>query len=124
MLNGNFDERNVGLGIDNTYARLQQRPARAMLGPAHGNGRRAGDAHVEDLILTVRARRLMKEIRRLRTAAGLTVARAAKQLEISEATLWRMENGKTRISTEVLVAMLDPDDVRSPQREAPGRPRH
>ncbi len=89
-----------------------------MLAPAHGNGRRAGDAHVEDLILTVRARRLMKEIRRLRTAAGLTVARAAKQLEISEATLWRMENGKTRISTEVLVAMLDLYDVRSPQREA------
>ncbi len=73
---------------------------------------------MDDLILTVRARRLMKEIRRLRTASGLTVARAAKQLEISEATLWRMENGKTRISTEVLVAMLDLYAVRSPQREA------
>ena len=69
-------------------------------------------------ILTVRARRLMKEIRRLRTATGLTVARAAKQLEISEATLWRMETGKTRISAEVLVAMLDLYAVRSPQREA------
>jgi transcriptional regulator with XRE-family HTH domain len=73
---------------------------------------------MEDLILTVRARRLMKEIRLLRNASGLTVARAAKQLEISEATLWRMENGKTRISTEVLVAMLDLYGVRSPQREA------
>jgi len=73
---------------------------------------------VDDLILTVRARRLMKEIRRLRTGSGLTVARAAKQLEISDATLWRMENGKTRISAEVLVAMLDLYAVRSPQREA------
>ena len=73
---------------------------------------------MDDLILTVRARRLMKEIRRLRAASGLTVARAAKQLEISEATLWRMENGKTRISTEVLVAMLDLYGVRSPEREA------
>ena len=73
---------------------------------------------MDDLILTVRARRLMKEIRRLRTGSGLTVARAAKQLEISDATLWRMENGKTRISAEVLVAMLDLYAVRSPQREA------
>lgn len=73
---------------------------------------------MDHLILTVRARRLMKEIRRLRTAAGLTVERAAKQLEVSEATLWRMENGKTRISTGVLVAMLDLYGVRSPQREA------
>lgn len=73
---------------------------------------------MDDPILTVRARRLMKEIRGLRAAAGLTVARAAKQLEISEATLWRMENGKTRISAEVLVAMLDLYSVRSPQREA------
>jgi len=73
---------------------------------------------MDDLILTVRARRLMKEIRRLRATSGLTAARAAKQLEISEATLWRMENGKTRISTEVLIAMLDLYDVRSPQRDA------
>src|SRR5260370_1551952 len=87
-------------------------------GPSARQRQAGRDAHVEDLILTVRARRLMKEIRRLRTAAGLTVARAAKQLEISEATLWRMENGKTRISTEVLVAMLDLYDVRSPQPEA------
>ena len=73
---------------------------------------------MDDLILTVRARRLMKEIRRLRATSGLTAARAAKQLEISEATLWRMENGKTRISAEVLVAMLDLYSVRSPQRDA------
>lgn len=73
---------------------------------------------MDDLILTVRARRLMKEIRRLRASSGMTAARAAKALEISEATLWRMENGKTRISTEVLVAMLDLYDVRSPRREA------
>jgi transcriptional regulator with XRE-family HTH domain len=71
---------------------------------------------MDEMVLTVRARRLMKEIRQLR--GSQTVARAAGQLGISEATLWRMENGKTKISTEVLVAMLDLYDVRSPRREA------
>jgi transcriptional regulator with XRE-family HTH domain len=71
---------------------------------------------MDEMVLTVRARRLMKEIRQLRGTQ--TVARAAGQLGVSEATLWRMENGKTKISTEVLVAMLDLYDVRSPRREA------
>jgi transcriptional regulator with XRE-family HTH domain len=71
---------------------------------------------MDEMVLTVRARRLMKEIRQLR--GSQTVARAAGQLGISEATLWRMENGKSKISTEVLVAMLDLYDVRSPRREA------
>ncbi len=73
---------------------------------------------MDDLILTVRARRLMKELRQLRATRKLTVARAASQLGISEPTLWRMENGKTKINTEVLVAALDLYDVRSPRREA------
>jgi transcriptional regulator with XRE-family HTH domain len=73
---------------------------------------------MDELILTVRARRLMKELRQLRATRKLTVARAASQLGISEPTLWRMENGKTKINTEVLVAALDLYDVRSPRREA------
>ncbi len=73
---------------------------------------------MDDLILTVRARRLMKEMRQLRTARKLTVARAASHLGISEPTLWRMENGKSKINAEILVAALDLYDVPSPRREA------
>src|SRR5579859_747497 len=73
---------------------------------------------MDDLILTVRARRLMKEMRQLRTARKLTVARAAVHLGISEPTLWRMENGKSKINAEILVAALDLYDVPSPRREA------
>ena len=73
---------------------------------------------MDELITTVRARRLMKEMRQLRTAAGMTVARAAAQVGISEATLWRMENGKSKISPEPLIALLDVYDVPSPRREA------
>ena len=73
---------------------------------------------MQELILTVRARRLMKEMRQLRTDRKMTVARAASQLGISEPTLWRMENGKTKINPEVLIAALDLYDVRSPRREA------
>jgi transcriptional regulator with XRE-family HTH domain len=73
---------------------------------------------MDEPIITARARRLMKEMRQLRTAAGMTVARAAAQIGISEATLWRMENGKTKINPESLIALLDLYDVRSPRRDA------
>lgn len=73
---------------------------------------------MDEVITTVRARRLMKEMRQLRTAAGMTVARAATQVGISEATLWRMENGKSKISPEPLIALLDVYDVPSSRREA------
>src|SRR5271156_973805 len=73
---------------------------------------------MDDLISTVRARRLMKEIRQLRAAAGLSTARAAAQAGVSEATLWRMENGKTKIGVETLIALLDLYDVRPPRRDA------
>src|ERR1035441_9696081 len=73
---------------------------------------------MDDPILTVRARRLIKELRQLRATRKLTVARAASQLGISEPTLWRMENGKTKINAEILVAALDLYDVPSPRREA------
>jgi transcriptional regulator with XRE-family HTH domain len=73
---------------------------------------------MNDLILTVRARRLLKEVKRLRNEAGLKVLRAAKQLGIGESTLWRMENGHSRLTMEVLVAMLDLYGVPTPEREA------
>lgn len=73
---------------------------------------------MDDLISTVRARRLMKEMRQLRAAAGLSTKRAAAQSGVSEATLWRMETGKTKISVETLIVLLDLYAVRSPQREA------
>jgi len=55
---------------------------------------------MDELISGVRVRRLMKELRQLRAATGLSGARVAAQAGISEATLWRMENGKTKISAE------------------------
>lgn len=73
---------------------------------------------MDDLILTVRARRLLKEIRQLRIDAGLKPAQAAKRLGLSEATLWRIEAGKTKLKVETVLAMLDLYGVKSPQREA------
>lgn len=73
---------------------------------------------MDDLISTVRARRLMKEMRQLRAAAGLSTKRASALAGVSEATLWRMETGKTKVSVETLIALLDLYEVQSPQREA------
>ena len=88
-----------------------------MLGPGPETPVMAGRG-MDELIATVRARRLMKEMRQLRGARKMTVARAAAQVGVSEATLWRMENGKTKISPETVIALLDLYDVRSPRREA------
>lgn len=73
---------------------------------------------MDELIVTVRGRRLMKELKRLRAERGLKVPRAAKQLRIGEATLYRLENGKSRIEASMLLAMLDLYGVASPEREA------
>jgi DNA-binding XRE family transcriptional regulator len=73
---------------------------------------------MDELIATVRARRLLRELRQLRAAAGMSTAKAAAQIGISEATLWRMENGKTKISPETVIALLDLYDIRSPRRDA------
>lgn len=43
---------------------------------------------------TVPRRRLGRELKKLREAANLTVARAAEQLEHSPATIWRIETGQ------------------------------
>lgn len=67
---------------------------------------------------TVRGRRLIREIVRLRHDGGLSMEAAAKQLGWSLSKLYRLENGRTRISTDDLADMLDLYGVRSPRREA------
>ena len=67
---------------------------------------------------TVRGRRLIREIERLRHDSGLSMEAAAKQLGWSLSKLYRLENGRSRISTDDLADMLDLYGVRSPQREA------
>lgn len=77
-----------------------------------------GEGLMDDLILTVRGRRLIKEVKRLRIERELSAKRAAAQLGIGESTLWRIESGKARLSMDTLLAMLDLYGVTSPQREA------
>jgi transcriptional regulator with XRE-family HTH domain len=67
---------------------------------------------------TVRGRRLIRELERLRHDSGLSMEAAAKQLGWSVSKLYRLENGRSRISTDDLVDMLDLYGVRSPRREA------
>ena len=67
---------------------------------------------------TVRGRRLIREIVRLRTDSGLSMDTVAGRLDWSKSKLYRVEAGRTRISTDDLEDMLDLYGVRSPQREA------
>ena len=66
---------------------------------------------------TVRGRRLIREITRLRQAAGLSMETAAQRLDWSKSKLYRFKAGRTRITTDDLADMLDLYGVRSPQRE-------
>jgi transcriptional regulator with XRE-family HTH domain len=67
---------------------------------------------------TVRGRRLMRELTRFRQAQGLSLESAAQRLDFSKSKLYRVENGRSRISLDDLEDMLDLYAVRSPQREA------
>lgn len=67
---------------------------------------------------TVRGRRLCRELKRLRDASGLSLEEAARRLDFSKSKLYRLENGRSRVTTDDLEDMLDLYDVRSPQREA------
>jgi transcriptional regulator with XRE-family HTH domain len=67
---------------------------------------------------TVRGRRLMREVKRLREASGLSPDEAAQRLDFSKSKLYRIENGKSRIDHDDLEDMLDLYDVRSPDRDA------
>ena len=67
---------------------------------------------------TVRGRRLIREIVRLRTDGGLSMEVAASRPDWSKSKLYRIEAGRTRISTDDLEDMLDLYGVRSQEREA------
>jgi transcriptional regulator with XRE-family HTH domain len=67
---------------------------------------------------TVRGRRLIREIERLRHGSGLSMEAAAQRLGWSTSKMYRLENGRSRITTDDLADMLDLYGVRSPQREA------
>ena len=67
---------------------------------------------------TVRGRRLMRELKRLRETSGLSPDEAAQRLDFSKSKLYRIENGKARVNHDDLEDMLDLYDVRSPERDA------
>jgi transcriptional regulator with XRE-family HTH domain len=60
----------------------------------------------------------MRELRRLREAAGLSLDQAGQRLDFSKSKIYRLENGRSRISTDDLEDMLDLYGVRSPERDA------
>jgi transcriptional regulator with XRE-family HTH domain len=66
---------------------------------------------------TLRLRRLAAELRRLRTAAGLTRDDVTERTGINEATLYRIETAKARPQARTLLALLDlydaPADLRA-----------
>lgn len=67
---------------------------------------------------TVRGRRLMRELTRLRQARDLSLEAAAQRLDFSKSKLYRIENGRSRITLDDLEDMLDLYAARSPRREA------
>jgi transcriptional regulator with XRE-family HTH domain len=67
---------------------------------------------------TVRGRRLMRELKRLREQSGISPDEAARRLDFSKSKLYRIENGRSRIDADDLEDMLDLYDVRSPERDA------
>src|SRR5260370_29371850 len=67
---------------------------------------------------TVRGRRLMRELKRLRESSGMSPDEAAQRLGFSKSKLYRIENGRSRVDADDLEDMLDLYDVRSPERDA------
>src|SRR5579863_3789626 len=60
----------------------------------------------------------MRELVRLRQDRGLSLEVAAERLAWSKSKLYRVENGRTRISTDDLEDVLDLYEVCSPHRDA------
>jgi transcriptional regulator with XRE-family HTH domain len=67
---------------------------------------------------TVRGRRLIRELKRLREASGITPDEAAARLDFSRSKIYRLENGKSRIDADDLEDMLDLYSVTSPERDS------
>jgi transcriptional regulator with XRE-family HTH domain len=66
---------------------------------------------------TVRGRRLIRELERLRASNDLTMVAAAQRLGWSLSKLYRLESGRSRVTTDDLVDMLDLYGVSSSDRE-------
>lgn len=67
---------------------------------------------------TVRSRRLRYELRRLRTASGLTIEAAADRAEVDAGTLSRWESGARHVRPNDLRVLLDIYGVGGEEREA------
>jgi transcriptional regulator with XRE-family HTH domain len=72
---------------------------------------------VERVSPVVRGRRLAAELRRLRSAAGLTIEQVAGRLEFSTAKLSRIENGQVNVRIQDARELLDVYEVTGPRRE-------
>src|ERR1039457_3772962 len=67
---------------------------------------------------TVRGRRLVRELKRLREASGMGPDEVAQRLDFSKSKFYRIETRKARRRHDELEDMLDLCDVRSPERDA------
>lgn len=67
---------------------------------------------------TVRGRRLVRELKRLREGSGLTPDEAAARLDFSRSKIYRLETGKSRVDADDLEDMLELYEVASPERDA------
>lgn len=66
---------------------------------------------------TVRGRRLIREVTRLRHEADLSMEAAAARLGWSASKMYRLESGRTRITTDDLADMLDAYGTAGPERD-------
>ncbi|MET8053593.1 helix-turn-helix transcriptional regulator [Streptosporangium sp. NPDC005286] len=71
--------------------------------------------------LSVRGRRLLREIRAIRESCGLSPEQVAKRLGWSRSKIYRVENGESRLILEDLELLLNVYGVPSPQAEALGK---
>ncbi|WP_326639657.1 helix-turn-helix domain-containing protein [Streptosporangium sp. NBC_01755] len=71
--------------------------------------------------LSVRGRRLLRELRAIRESCGLSPEQVAKRLGWSRSKIYRVENGESRLILEDLELLLNVYGVPSPQAEALGK---
>jgi transcriptional regulator with XRE-family HTH domain len=66
---------------------------------------------------TVRRRRLAQELRQLRDAAGLTIEEVAERLELSPATISRIETGRVGVRPREVSNLLDQYEIHGTHRD-------
>ncbi|MFJ6723404.1 helix-turn-helix domain-containing protein [Streptomyces sp. NPDC091281] len=81
-------------------------------------GRRSGLFTRRRTAPTARLRRLAREMRRLRSEAGLTREDVTARTSVNEATLYRLETAKGRPQRRTLMALLETYGVGDTKREA------